>query len=139
MGFADFDAAYESTQAKAGFEEVPDGRYNARVVKCEAKDTQAGNPMLKFELEIIDGECAGRKLFANRVVTSKTLEYLKADLAVLGFRGKLSDLDSPEARMGLCGVAMQVFKKTKGQDDQGRPNVNIYFNKALGGGDPTPF
>lgn len=142
MGLADFDDAYESaTVAEKKFTDLPDGRYQAVIEVCTLKTSQAGNPVIAFELAVINHpQFDGRKLFVNRSVTPKTLEYVKADLALLGFTGKLSALEDAEARMALTGIRVEVQRKTKGKDDQGRDNVNIYMNKRLdAGSDQAPF
>lgn len=133
MGLADYDDAYETAVApEKKFTDLPDGKYQAVIEVCNLKESQNHNPVIAFELSVINHpQFDGRKLFVNRTVTPKTIEYVKADLALLGFTGKLSGLEDVEARMALTGIRVEVQRKTKGKDDQGRDNVNVYMNKRL--------
>lgn len=148
-----FDSQYEAAKPpENNFANLPDGRYQATIEKLELSEAKSGNPMFKFTFNIAAGEHAGRKLFKNSVVTNATLDFVKKDFSLLGHDGKLSDLQNPEVRMRFIDMMVEVYQKTKGEDDQGRPNVNVYINKRVNfdgsaasgpavsaGGDKPPF
>jgi hypothetical protein len=61
-----FDQPFDANQVKPNesFEALPAGWYNARIIGSEAKPTKDNlSGYLQFELEIIDGEYRGRKIF----------------------------------------------------------------------------
>jgi len=49
--------------ASSGFEPLPADQYPAKIIKSELATSQAGNPVIKIQWEITDGEFTGRKLF----------------------------------------------------------------------------
>ncbi len=64
------------------FEVLPRAMYPCVVANCEFNYSQnAGNPMWSLELEVEDGEFAGRKLFTHLVFVGKGLPFTKRQLA----------------------------------------------------------
>lgn len=51
------------------FEEVPDGKYIVKVENMELKESSNGNPMVAMQFNVEEGDCKGRKIFYNQVVT----------------------------------------------------------------------
>jgi hypothetical protein len=149
MDLASLDSLYTSTEAKGAPDALPDGTYQASVHMVDLMETSTKKPMLAFQLKVAAGPHVGRLLFVNRVITDKTLPYVKQDLTTLGWTGTLSGLQDPIARRALLDVIVECKQVTKGTDDQGRPNTNVYINRridtatAVAGGavDPnkTPF
>ncbi len=140
----DEDFANAVAPERAGPTPVPDGRYLVSIDNVNlVKSKTSGEPMLAFELVIIEGDPEKRKLFRNMVLNHKTLSFAKRDLAMLGWVGKLSELEDFERRKTLLDIQLEVNVKSKGQDSQGRPNVNVYFDKLISKGavtgEPTPF
>lgn len=114
-------------------DDVPDGKYTARVERVELKNSQQGNPMLAWELRITGGDCDNRMLFRNNMlVTEQNLAWLKTDLGRCGMElAKLSDL---EDRLGeLLDITLEVTKKTKGEYS----NVNFVKRVGDAGASPT--
>ena len=123
----DFEAAeVEPNQ----FDDLPDGKYQARVEKIEMGNTQNGAPMLKWQLRVLGPQHQGRMLFRNSVMASKeNLKYLKADLLLCGLElAKLSDL--PNRLNELLDVKLEVTKKTRGEYS------NVYLNRRIVTEDP---
>ncbi|MBE7461914.1 MAG: DUF669 domain-containing protein [Planctomycetes bacterium] len=117
------DGEYAKVEA-AEVDEIPDGKYQARVHSVRLTKSQSGNPMLQFDLVILTGAHAGRHLFKNSVFTPAALPFFKADLKVLGLDvPKLSDL--PKHLDAMLDVSLEVTKRTKGE------YANLYFNKRL--------
>lgn len=53
-----------------GFEPVPAGEYCAQIVNSDLKQSKNGGEYLSFEFEIIDGQFARRRVFANLTVSN---------------------------------------------------------------------
>ncbi len=146
---ASLDEDFANAQApeKKGPVPIPDGQYHVRIDNFNLiKAKTSGEPMLTFELVIMAGDYSKRKLFRNAVINHNTLPFLKRDLAMLGWTGKLSDLEKHDERRRLLDVNLEVSVKNKGEDAQGRANTNVYFNKTLSKpetvvvtDEPTPF
>lgn len=131
MDLASLDNLYGNTEAKGAPEALPDGTYQGSIHMADLKETSTKKPMLTLQIKVAAGPHAGRLLFINRVITEKTLPYVKQDLLTLGWTGSLSGLQDPLARRALLDVMIECKQVTKGADDQGRPNVNVYINKRL--------
>jgi len=112
---------------REGHDDVPDGNYQVRVARVEMTESKNGNPMLAWELDIINGAHAGRKLWRNNVIASaENVKYLKVDLHTAGLTlQKLSDLNDERNLRPLIGVTLEVTKKTKGG------NKNVYINRRI--------
>lgn len=145
-----FDDQYQAVAPpeSTGFENPPDGRYQAKIEKCELGTAgQDEKPVLRWLLRVLAGPQAGKAISKSAFITNATLPYVKKDLALLGFTGKLSDLNLPEVRLGFIDKYLEVQVQRKGEYN-GQPNVNVYFNKmievgaqgaAASGSDKPPF
>ncbi len=61
------------TKVSNGFEPIPAGKYRAQVIETEIKQTKDGSgQLLKATFEILDGEHAGKKVFANYNLVNKS-------------------------------------------------------------------
>lgn len=128
-----FDDQYQAAKPPegGGFENPPDGRYQAAIEKCEL-DTAGPEekPVLRWSLRILAGPQAGKIIAKSTFITMATLPYVKKDLSLLGFAGGLSELNSPDVRMGFIGKSLEVQVQRKGEY-KGEPNVNVWFNKVI--------
>ena len=137
MDFGDLDGSdtYDKSEAaKSGDfgEPVPDGKYQCIVDKAWLAFNKAGDKrMLRWNLKIIGGAYGGRVLFRNNVIeTPDNIKWLKGDLQVCGLTiHKLAELKDKVS--SLIGVGVEVQVKNQGKDAQGRPNQNVYLNKAI--------
>lgn len=139
FNLADLDNEYNDAKAPDR-EELPDGSYQVTVDRVELGETknEPKKPMLKWEFKVIAGDHVGRKLFKNSVMMSgQALAFLKADLTAVGYTGPLSGLQDPAVRQKLLDVGLEIKKVTKGHDDQGRPNSNIYINRKIDASSPA--
>lgn len=121
------DDAFQRAKLKEGEnarEEVPDGYYNTQVEEVRlGKTPRTGNPMLSWKLRILSEGFEGRTLNKNRVITEKTLAFLKDDLGRCGIHlALLSELSLHLDEMS--GLKINVLKKTKDQW------TDIYFVKV---------
>lgn len=121
-----FDDDYKNAEVEEkDFEPVPDGTYQVNIERVEITTTKNSHkPMLTWMLRILAPKCQGRVLYRNSVISANTIKYLKADLFACGLRlGKISDL--PDNLSSLLDVKLEIFKKTKGD------NENIYINRKI--------
>ncbi len=132
-----FDDAFQRAKLKDGEnsrDEVPDGYYDTQVEEVRlSKTPRTGNPMLNWKLRIVSEDFEGRTLNKTRVITDKTLAFLKDDLARCGVQlDRLSEL--PLHLDQMFGLKINVLKKTKDQW------TDIYFVKVeRQENDETPF
>lgn len=112
-----FDSAFgrsekQAPAARTSTQDVPDGFYDARVEEATLKRTQkTGNPMLMWRLRILGPSCQGRCVTKMRVITQKTLPYLKEDLQRLGL--DLTRLSEVNARLHeMIDREIRIQKKT---------------------------
>ena len=118
-----FDDEFESAEAPS-YEEVPDGKYQVKIQTAKLESSQKGDPMIKFDLEIISGSRAGRHIFKNSVITQASLPYVKADLKTLGLElARFSELSGRLEE--LLDVTLEITKRTRGD------YTNVYFNRRL--------
>jgi hypothetical protein len=141
MNFDDIDNSdtYDKAEAaKSGDfgEPVPDGKYQCIIDKAwlALSGPQSKNPgsrMLRWQLKIIGGKYGGRMLFRiNMIESPDNIKWLKGDLEVCGLT--IHKLNELKERVGsLIGVGVEVQVKNQGKDSQGRPNSNVYLNKAV--------
>jgi hypothetical protein len=149
VDLSQYDEAYEEAEVpeRDEFEEVPDGTYQVKVERVELKHskiredggvTTGGNPMLKWQLRVLNPPYAGRMIFRhNMIMTAENIAWLKSDLVMCGL--DLEKLSHLEARLSeLLDVQLEVKKVTKGDFP------NVYFNSridvdAKGKDDDLPF
>ncbi len=123
VDLAAFDEEFESAEAPE-FAELPDGKYQVRIERAAVTKSQAGVPMIRWELAVISGQHQGRKLFKNSVITESSLPYVKGDLRKVGL--ELKKLSELPGRIGeALDKTLEVMKKTRGE------YVNIYFTRLL--------
>jgi hypothetical protein len=128
IDLARFDDEYSRLQAavpEGGRREVPDGQYEVRVEEARlARTPRTGNPMIIWKLRILGPTHCGDTLTRTRIITSKTLGYVKRDLETFGIHlDRFSDLE--QALAGMENFKLAVFKKRteNGWDD-------VYFLRA---------
>ncbi len=105
------------------YDDIPDGAYEAEIEDVHLTRTATtGNPMVLWKLRIQGPQCQGRAVTKVRVITSKTLGYLKRDLERLEVHlERLSDLP---ARAGeMLDRRVRIFKKTNPE----RRWTEVYF------------
>ncbi len=133
MGLKDLDQEYDKTAPKEGAtrDAVPPGSYQAKLFKMDIQPTKKApiRDMLILELEIISGKQAKRRVWKNCMLTTENLEYLKADLFALGYKGKISDLENPQVRLTLLDRVVNITVKHKGEYN-GQPNIQVYLNSS---------
>jgi hypothetical protein len=135
----ELDTIWEQAEVteNTDFSPIPDGKYNAKVEKCQYTHTkETGLPMIAWEF-IIAGEVQnGRHVFLNRVLRKDnpdSIKFVKNDFARVGLRPKfLSELVPMMGEMLDKVVEIQLKTKT-GNDNQ--QHQNCYINKLAAGSD----
>lgn len=97
------------------YDEIPDGFYDAEVEDVQLGQTAStGNPMIVWKLRIRGPNCEGRALTKVRVITEKTLAYVKQDLERLDLHlDRLSDL--PARADEMVDREVRIYKRTNPQ------------------------
>jgi hypothetical protein len=118
-----FDDEFDSAEAPSQ-EEVPDGKYQVRIETVRLEHSQKGDPMIKWDLQVVSGSQAGRHIFKNSVITQASLPYVKGDLKTLGI--ELAKFSALAGRLEeLLDVTLEVTKRTRGDYS------NVYFNRRI--------
>lgn len=94
------------------YEDIPDGFYDASVESVDIGQTAStGNAMIVWRLRIQGPQCEGRAVTKVRVITQKTLGFVKRDLEHLGLAlDRLSDL--PGRRDEMIDREVRIYKKS---------------------------
>lgn len=88
---------------------IEPGRYPARVVDIEEKESSTGNPMLAWSWELEGGDYSGREIMSFTSLQDHALFGLKEHLEAFGISGEV-DIDTDK----LIGkTAMLTITKTK--------------------------
>jgi len=85
---------------------IDKGIYPVKVVSAEAKQSQAGNPMVVFTLEILDGDFAGRRVYLNNSLQPHALFGFRKTLESLGVKVPTSAMSIDLKK--LVGASMNV-------------------------------
>ncbi len=126
----DFNAVEDTA-----FEALPKGMYPCTIAECEFTYSQsAGNPMWTLQLEVSEGEYAGRKLFTHFVfkgaglgITKQNLGRIKPELLKTQF-----DPTDDEVIAGMLGIEVKAKVTVRKYEGEDRNNINGLFP---GGGD----
>ena len=123
VDLTEFDDDFSSAESSS-FDEVPDGKYQARIDSVRLDRSQKGDPMIKWDLVVIAGQHSGRHVFKNSVITPAALPFVKGDLKTLGLElVKFSDLAGRLEE--LLDRTLEITKRTRGE------YTNVYFNKQI--------
>jgi len=123
VDLSSFDDEFETAEAPE-YDELPDGKYQVRIESVRLENSQKGDPMIKFDLEVLSGSQAGRHIFKNSVITQASIPYVKGDLKTLGLElAKFSELSGRLEE--LLDVTLEVTKRTRGD------YTNVYFNRRI--------
>jgi hypothetical protein len=114
-----FDAEWIKTRGPA--DDIPDGVYDAVIEAVRLSETRStGRPVVIWTIRIEGPRAVNRVVRKNKVISERTLPFLKDDLEKCGLRiSRLSELGGRLDEM--TGRPVQIERRTKG----GR--VNFYF------------
>jgi len=110
-----FDA--NTVEPTTPFEILPAGKYVAQIVQSEMRDTKSGTgQMLWLELEIVDGEFSGRRVFDRLNLVNhnaKAQEIAHRTLsAICRATGQMTVSDSEQLHMKPMQVTVKVRPAT---------------------------
>lgn len=135
-------ATFDATQVEpqGDYTPIPPGEYKVQITSSEMVETKAGSGhMLKLEVEIIEGDQAGRKLFDRLNLdnpNAQAVEIAQRTLsAICHAVGKLSVQDSEELHMLPMIAVVKVDPPRTGKDGKEYgPSNSIKTYKALANG-----
>lgn len=135
-----FDAT--QVEPQGDYTPVPPGEYKVQIISSEMVATSSGNGhMLKLELEIVEGDQAGRKLFDRLNLdnpNAKAVEIAQRTLsAICHATGKLSVQDSEELHMIPMVAVVKVDPPRTANGKEYGPSNGIKTYKAAGGSAPA--
>jgi hypothetical protein len=121
-----WDDDYDGTQTpEHNFDDIADGDYDTTLDKLVVTTSTSGSPVVKFLVKIDGPNFVGRTMWkTDGIATKQNLEYLKKDLTICGYVGKLSQLAARADE--FRGVRLKVKVKNKGG------YTNYYINKRIG-------
>jgi len=115
VDLSSFDDEFATAEAPE-YDEVPDGKYQARIESVKLESSQ--------NLQVMCGSQAGRHIFKNSVITQASLPYVKGDLKTPGL--ELSKFSELSGRLEeLLDVTLEVTKRTRGDYSK------VYFNRRI--------
>jgi len=118
-----FDDDFNTVETPSS-DEVPDGKYQVRIDSVRLEHSQKGDPMIKWDLVVLSGSHAGRRIFKNSVITAASLPFVKGDLKTVGLvLTKFSELAGRLEE--LLDLTLELTKRTKGDYS------NVYFNRRI--------
>jgi len=143
--FTDFEVQVDLTDVKEWDGEqrplVPAGDYKVTVIDVKSDNAKSsGNPVIKVEFEIDEGEYQGQKLFNTYSLSEKALGRIKALMVACG-----ASLDKIRASE-LLGQSIEVtvtHEETQSPPDaNGNPQPSKTFSRVMKerpiGGDAQP-
>lgn len=122
----------------SNFDPIPAGKYLAMIVDSQEKSSQKGHKYLSLEIEVIDGEFKGRKLWTNLNLAhpnADTVKFARAELAEIC---KAVGVLRPTDTVQLHNLPMQItVKVTRRKDnDELQNRIKGYAPKAAAQGQP---
>ncbi len=125
MAQLSFNAATVAPQAS--FTPIPAGVYTTTVIDSEVKITQKGGEMAVFTLQVVDGQFAGRKLFARINVRNQSADAERIGQSQLSAlchaAGVLQLVDTSQLHGKAVRARVKIRKDDSGQyGDQNEVN-----------------
>jgi len=112
---------------ETSFEALPKAMYNCVIAECEFGYSQnSGNAMWTLQLEVADGEYAGRKLFNHMTFTGGGVGFTKRDLKRIApelLEAPFQPND-PEVVSSMLGKQVRCRVTTR-KDPEGETRNNI--------------
>ena len=104
-------------------DDIPDGEYAVRIEEvCLTHTSSTGNPMLIWRLRILGPTHVGRSLTKMRVITTKSLTWVKSDLVRMGMLlDRFSDLPARKDEM----LSRELVVMKRANTERGWVDINI--------------
>lgn len=138
MAVLPFDATAVAPQQT--YTPLPAGVYTTAIVDSEVKETKSGGTQAVFQLQVVEGEFTGRKVFARINIANPSPEAERIGQSQLSALchacGVLQLQDTSQLHGKVIRARLTVRKDTTGQ--YGDSNEVKGF-EAPGGTQPAPF
>lgn len=112
------------------FEALPRAMYDCQIADCEFGYSQSkGTPMWTLQLEVVEGEYAGRKLFSHMVMAGDGLPITKRQLSRVApelLEGPFDPQD-PDVVASMLGKDVRVRVTTRQYEGRTVNNVRDLF------------
>lgn len=140
-----FDA--NTVPEREEFTPVPPGTYTGMIVASELKDTKAGGQMIVLEIDIQDGDSAGRKLFERLNIKNDNQKAVDIAFRTLGeivkAVGKTTIKDTEELHNKRFSMEVRVspakpYVDKDGNNQPGSPQNEIKKFLPVSGSVSTP-
>jgi len=131
-----FDA--NNVEPVPSFDPIPAGQYLAMIVASEEKTSSKGNQFLSLELEVLDGQYKGRKLWVNLNLSHPNPETVKFARVELASICKAIGVLKPTDSVQLHNLPMLITVKCVNRKDTGelQNRIKSYAPKAAAQGQP---
>ena len=127
----------ETVAPDAGFTPLPAGIYTTMITDSEVKLTRSGGEMAVFTLQVVDGQFAGRKVFARINVRNQSAEAERIGQSQLSAlchaAGVLQLVDTAQLHGKVVRARVKIRKDATGQYGDSN-EVNGF--EAVGGAQP---
>jgi hypothetical protein len=123
--------------ADNGFSALPDGKYEAQVMRCAMETTKKTKaPMISWEFKVTSPEqFVNRRVFLNRVLNNENgIKFAKGDFKRLGFEANSAN-ELPTVMNMLLDKIVEITVKNNTKD--GVDYQNVFVNKLVEG-EATP-
>jgi len=126
-----FDA--NNVEPVPSFDPIPAGQYLAMIVASEEKTSSKGNQFLSLELEVLDGQYKGRKLWVNLNLSHPNPETVKFARAELASICKAIGVLKPTDSVQLHNLPMLITVKCVNRKDTGelQNRIKSYASKSV--------
>lgn len=113
-----FDAS--QVEPNAGFDPVPAGTYPCVIAASEMRPTKSGDgEYLQLELEIIEGEHRGRKLWDRLLLKHPNPQTVRIAKGALSAICRAVNVLTPRDSVELHGIPLAVSVKNERRSDNG--------------------
>ncbi len=119
-------------ESRSEFSLIPAGEYSVKVVSAEVKETKSGGAGLIIGLQVVGGECDGKKIkdFLNIVNSNQDAERigkqrLKLIASLVGVKNPNKIADTDEL---LTGKVISVLVDVKDDGEYKNNTIKMYFS-----------
>lgn len=108
-------------------EEIPAGRYKAKLKACKKKKSRSGKPMLEWQWKLTSGSAKNQTVMSWTSLQENALFSLKEHLEALGLKGQVDK--STDQLVGKIAVVVVGHLPTEDEESLGFPVVNKVMPK----------
>lgn len=110
---------------------IPTGRYNVTIEKVDLTTSSTGNPMIKMQMSVADGEFEGRKCFDQIPLVDTVLWKIRSILeAAKSGLAEAEDVEAEEIMDDLLGRKVSAYLEAT-ETNTGNPTNNVSGYQAI--------